>query len=64
MDINTIILLAGGILLIIIVFVVVNLFTMTVNDFIEKIVKKTLWLWLPIHALKRLSREFKDKYLK
>ncbi|MDD5396845.1 MAG: hypothetical protein PHW24_02170 [Candidatus Moranbacteria bacterium] len=64
MDINTTILLVGGVLLIIIVFLMVNLFTMPLNDFLEKMVKKTLWLWLPIHALKRLSREFKDKYLK
>jgi hypothetical protein len=37
---------------------------MTPNDFFEKGIKKMLWLWLPIHALIRLSGEFKEKYLK
>jgi len=27
------------------------------NKFIEKWLKKTLWLWLPIHAFYRLTKE-------
>lgn len=53
-----------GIVVIVLVMIVINLFTMTLNDFIEKAVKKFLWLWLPFHALKRLSKEFREKYMK
>jgi len=28
-----------------------------INSFIDKWVTKTLWLWLPIHGLKRLIKE-------
>ncbi|NTW27653.1 MAG: hypothetical protein HGA36_04970 [Candidatus Moranbacteria bacterium] len=52
------------ILVFLVIYVAIGLFTMTVNDFIEKNVKKFLWLWLPFHALKRLSKEFSKKYLK
>lgn len=48
----------------VILYVIISLFTMSLNDFLEKMIKKTLWLWLPFHALKRLTREFRDKYLK
>ncbi|EKE19264.1 MAG: hypothetical protein ACD_9C00070G0007 [uncultured bacterium] len=51
-------------IIIAIVWVAVNLFTLPFNDFLEKVVKKTLWLWLPIHAFKRLSREIIKKYFK
>lgn len=62
---STTILIILIILLVLIVYVVYGLFTMTLNDFIEKkIIVKTLWLWLPFHALWRLSKEFKEKYLK
>lgn len=54
-----------AVLLILVIYIAHGLFTMTINDFIEKkIVVKTLWLWLPFHALKRLSKEFSEKYLK
>lgn len=48
----------------VIINVIVKLFTMTLNDFLEKTIKKYLWLWLPFHALKRLSKEFGEKYLR
>ena len=63
-NMNVIILSILGVVLFIILYIVISLFFMTVNDFIEKEIKKTLWLWLPFHALWRLSGEFKDKYLK
>lgn len=28
-----------------------------INGFIDKWVTKTLWIWLPIHGLKRLIKE-------
>jgi hypothetical protein len=31
---------------------------MTLNQFLEKTIVKTLWLWLPFHALKKLLKEF------
>ena len=43
---------------------IVNLFTMTMNDFIESYVKRFLWLWLPFHAFKRLTKEMREKYKK
>jgi len=30
---------------------------MTTHEFFEKLLRKTLWLWLPIHAFKRLIKE-------
>lgn len=61
---STTILIIMGILIWMVLYIIVNLFTLTLNDFIEKIVKKTLWLWLPFHALKRLTKEFNKKYFK
>lgn len=34
---------------------------MSLNDVLEKTVTKTLWLWLPIHALIRLVKEFRER---
>lgn len=53
-----------GIIFIIIATVVINLFRLPLNDFLEKTVKKFIWLWLPFHALKRLTKEFRKKYNK
>ncbi len=61
---DTTILVILGILLVIILYVLFSLFTMTLNDFMEKTIKSFLWLWLPFHALKRLSKEFSTKYFK
>ena len=59
---STTILIILGILVVIVLYVLFSLFTMTLNDFMEKTIKSTLWLWLPFHALKRLSKEFGKKY--
>lgn len=59
---STTILIILSLLVIIILYVAYGLFTMTLNDFLEKQIKKTLWLWLPFHAFKRLGREFAKKY--
>lgn len=48
----------------IVLYIIISLFTMSLNDFLEKMIKKTLWLWLPFHALKRLTRELKEKQMK
>gem|GEM_PF-697128 len=61
---NTILLTIAGILVLIIAIVGINLATMSLNDFLEKTIKRFLWLWLPFHALKRLSKEFSEKYMK
>jgi len=53
-----------GILFLVVVIVIVNLFRFSLNDFLEKTIKKFLWLWLPFHALGRLSKEFGKKYFK
>jgi len=53
-----------AILGLVVVVLLMNLFTMGLNDFLEKTIKKTLWLWLPFHALKRLTKEFAEKHLK
>lgn len=37
---------------------------MSLNDYLEGGMKKTLWLWLPFHALVRLVKEFKETKLK
>lgn len=29
---------------------------MTINDFVDKFLRKTLWIWLPFYALNRLVR--------
>lgn len=34
---------------------------MTLNQFLEKTILKTLWLWLPIHAFKRLFKEMRGR---
>jgi hypothetical protein len=62
MSITTILIIA--VISMIVFVVIINLLTMTLNDFLEKTIKKFLWLWLPFHALKRLSKEFRQKYLK
>ena len=61
---NTTLLISLGILVLIVAIVAINLATMPLNDFLEKTIKKFLWLWLPFHALKRLSKEFREKYMK
>lgn len=48
---------------IILITVIVNLFRFSLNDFLEKFIKKTLCIWLPFSALKRLSRQFREKYM-
>jgi hypothetical protein len=53
-----------GIIFLTIIMIMISLFTMPFNDFLEKTVKKTVWLWLPFHALKRLCKEFREKYMK
>jgi uncharacterized membrane protein YbaN (DUF454 family) len=60
---STILLTVIGILILIIAIVGINLATMSLNDFLEKTIKRFLWLWLPFHALKRLSKEFQKKYM-
>jgi len=37
---------------------------MTLNDWLEQILLKTLWIWLPFRACGRLFKEFNEKYLK
>ncbi|HBI33847.1 MAG TPA: hypothetical protein DEA43_04365 [Candidatus Moranbacteria bacterium] len=61
---NTVIISVLVILIIVVLTVAIGLIRFTFNDFLEKVVKKTLWLWLPFHALKRLSGEFRKKYMK
>ena len=61
---STTVIIVLGIIVIVIVNVIVKIFTMGLNDFLEKTIKKYVWLWLPFHAIKRLSREFREKYLK
>ena len=34
---------------------------MTFNQFLEKTIEKTLWIWLPIHAFRRLIKEVRSK---
>jgi hypothetical protein len=56
------------IIMLVLVYLVVYLFisfvTNSPDDFFKNIWLKTLWIWLPIHALKRLSRELRDKKFK
>ncbi len=59
-----ILIILGGALAITFLVVIIDLFSMGFNDFLDKYIKKTLWLWLPFHALNRLLREFKEKHLK
>lgn len=61
---STTILIILGVLVLVIAIVVVNLFTMTLNEFLEKTIRKFLWLWLPFHAFKKLTKEMREKYLK
>lgn len=51
----------GVIFFFFIVYIVVQFFSMTLNAFLEKTITKTLWLWLPFHALKRLIKEILAK---
>ncbi|HRZ95303.1 MAG TPA: hypothetical protein P5262_01915 [Candidatus Moranbacteria bacterium] len=45
-----------------ILYLVYDLASSNLNAFLDKWVKKTLWLWLPFYALRRLVREmFFDK---
>lgn len=48
-----------------ILWLAIELFqAITLNEFLDKkIMRRTLWIWLPFYALIRLSREiiFKDK---
>lgn len=37
---------------------------MNLNDTLENIARKTLWIWLPFVAFKKLLKEFREKYLK
>jgi hypothetical protein len=53
-----------GVFALVLVVVIVNFFSMTPNDFIEKTLTRFLWLWLPFHALNRLVKECKKKYIK
>lgn len=53
-----------GIISIVLFVVVINFFSMTLNDFLEKTIKKFIWLWLPFHAFKRLTKEFRERYIK
>jgi len=34
---------------------------MTFNKFMEHCIVKTMWLWLPIHAFFRLSKELRGR---
>lgn len=61
---NNTVIIVGGVIFVLIAYIVFNLVTLTFSDFLEKAVKKTLWLWLPFHALSRLSKEFAEKYFK
>jgi F0F1-type ATP synthase membrane subunit a len=47
-----------------ILYFAIGIFKNGLNDFLEKFLKKTLWIWLPFHAFKRLTREFREKYMK
>lgn len=46
-----------------IIYLLIDLASSNLNAFLDKWVKKTLWLWLPFYALQRLIREmfFKKK---
>ncbi|KKQ50690.1 MAG: hypothetical protein US70_C0033G0003 [Parcubacteria group bacterium GW2011_GWD2_38_11] len=61
---NAVIISILSIIFIVIVIVAIGLIRFTLNDFIEKTVKKFLWLWLPFHAFGRLTKEFRKKYMK
>lgn len=43
---------------------IIDLFTLSLNDVFEKNIKRFLWLWLPFHAFGRLKKELKEKYKK
>ena len=59
MEIVVIIILA--LIFVLAIWAVFNLFTLSIDDFFKKIWAKTLWIWLPFHALKRLSKELWEK---
>jgi hypothetical protein len=42
-------------------YLIITFVSNSTDDFMKIIWLKTLWLWLPIHALFRLSREIRDK---
>lgn len=44
-------------LIIFIIYLVVDLASSNPNQFMDKWVKKTLWIWLPFYALQRLIKE-------
>jgi hypothetical protein len=52
------------VLVLIIAFIIINLFRLTLNEFLQKTIMAFLWLWLPLHAFKRLSKEFLERKLK
>jgi hypothetical protein len=55
-----------GLIILLIIFLVVafKFFTQSLADFLDKGAKSTLWLWLPFVALKRLTKQFNEKYKK
>lgn len=34
---------------------------MTFDDFLKKTIEKSLWVWLPFHAFRRLIREYRQQ---
>lgn len=39
-------------------------FGMLLNDYIIKLLDRTIWFWLPLRAFWRLLKEFNEKHLK
>ena len=60
MSIITLIIIAVAV--IILVRWVIDFFSMLLNDFGEKVLNETLWLWLPIRAFGRLVKEYREKH--
>lgn len=53
-----------GIVALFIIYLVLDflLISPNPNAFIDKWLKKTLWLWLPFYALWKLTKEIMSKY--
>jgi len=37
---------------------------MTLNDFLDKFLRATLWIWLPFYVLPKLFNEVRERYRK
>lgn len=49
------------ILIILALYIIVDLLTKGVSTFVDRWIRRTAWLWLPIYALYALTKDFLKK---